>query len=74
MISALGGPENIIELNACLTRLRVSVEHPGLVDKIRLRQLGAKGVIVVGQGVQVVYGTKAETLRKLLQRYLDSRR
>lgn len=74
MISALGGPENIIELNACLTRLRVSVEHPGLVDKIRLGQLGAKGVIVVGQGVQVVYGTKAETLRKLLQRYLDSRK
>ena len=74
MISALGGAANIVELNACLTRLRISVNNPLLVDKNKLMQLGAKGVIVMGKGVQVVYGTKAETLRKLLQRYLDSRR
>ena len=73
MISALGGARNIIELNACLTRLRISVHQSELVDKAKLQQLGAKGVIVMGKGVQVVFGTKAETLRKLLQRYLDSR-
>ncbi|MBQ4888487.1 PTS transporter subunit EIIC [Shewanella sp. MMG014] len=73
MVSALGGPENIIELNACLTRLRIAVVDPKLVDKPRLMRLGAKGVIKVGKGVQVVFGTKAESLRKLLQRYLDTR-
>lgn len=74
IIAALGGRDNIAELNACLTRLRLSVHRPELVNKVRLGQLGAKGVIVVGKGVQVVYGTKAETLRKVLQRYLDTRR
>ncbi|MGL5668863.1 MAG: PTS transporter subunit EIIC, partial [Shewanella sp.] len=74
IIAALGGRENIVELNACLTRLRLSVHSPELVNKVRLSQLGAKGVIVMGKGVQVVYGTKAETLRKVLQRYLDTRR
>ncbi|MBR9726783.1 PTS transporter subunit EIIC [Shewanella intestini] len=74
MVSALGGKDNIVEINACLTRLRISVKQSGLIDKGRLVRLGAKGVVIVGQGVQVVYGTKAETLRKLLQRYLESRR
>lgn len=74
IIAALGGRENIVELNACLTRLRLSVNRPELVNKVRLSQLGAKGVIVMGKGVQVVYGTKAETLRKVLQRYIDTRR
>jgi glucose PTS system EIICB or EIICBA component len=74
MIAALGGRHNVLELNACLTRLRISVNDASLVDKARLMRLGAKGVIVVGKGVQVVFGTKAETLRKLLQKYLDSRR
>ncbi|WP_394128738.1 PTS transporter subunit EIIC [Shewanella maritima] len=73
MIAALGGKENIIELNACLTRLRIGVKQSDIIDKARLMRLGAKGVVIVGQGVQVVYGTKAETLRKLLQRYLESR-
>ncbi|MDO6678370.1 MULTISPECIES: PTS transporter subunit EIIC [unclassified Shewanella] len=74
MISALGGADNIVELNACLTRLRITVVNPKLVDKPRLMRLGAKGVIKVGHGVQVVFGTKAESLRKLLQKYLDTRK
>ncbi|MGL5358176.1 MAG: PTS transporter subunit EIIC, partial [Shewanella sp.] len=74
IIAALGGKDNIVELTACLTRLRLSVHRPELVNKAQLRQLGAKGVVVMGQGVQVVYGTKAEALRQVLQRYLDTRR
>lgn len=73
IINALGGADNILDLNACLTRLRISVKKPELVDKLRLEQLGAKGVVVVGNGIQVVYGTKAESLRRLLQRYIDTR-
>lgn len=73
IVSALGGGGNIADLSACLTRLRISVADPTQVDRQRLMSLGAKGVIVVGSGVQLVFGTKAETLRKLLQRYLDTR-
>ncbi|QYJ81326.1 MULTISPECIES: PTS transporter subunit EIIC [Shewanella] len=71
MITALGGQDNINELTACLTRLRISVKHAELVDKAQLNKLGAKGVVLVGNGVQLVYGTKAESIRRLLQRYLD---
>lgn len=73
IINALGGADNILDLNACLTRLRISVKQPDLVDKLRLEQLGAKGVVIVGKGIQLVYGTKAESLRRLLQRYMDTR-
>ncbi|MCJ8301349.1 PTS transporter subunit EIIC [Shewanella sp.] len=73
IINALGGADNILDLNACLTRLRISVKHPGLVDKLILEQLFSKGFVVVGKCIQVVYGTKAESLRRLLQRYIDTR-
>ncbi|ACA87557.1 PTS transporter subunit EIIC [Shewanella woodyi] len=73
IVRALGGRKNILELSACLTRLRMSVKKPELIDKDKLNQLGAKGVILVGNGVQLVYGTKAESIRRLLQRYIDRR-
>ncbi|WP_110458603.1 PTS transporter subunit EIIC [Shewanella algidipiscicola] len=74
IISALGGKDNISELSACLTRLRIGVKQAALVDKQRLSQLGAKGVVMVGSGVQLVYGTKAESIRRLLQQYLNRRK
>jgi PTS system glucose-specific IIC component len=54
-----------------MTRLRLNVIDPLLVDKSRLLALGAKGVIVMGLGVQVVFGTKAEAMRQIMQRHLD---
>jgi PTS system glucose-specific IIC component len=74
IIAALGGRDNITELSACFTRLRISVADASLVDKQRLGRLEMKAVVVIGNGVQLVYGTKAETLRQLLQKYLDTRR
>ncbi|QYJ87283.1 PTS transporter subunit EIIC [Shewanella mesophila] len=71
IIKAVGGKDNISELTACLTRLRISLKHASLVDMSLLNRLDAKGVVVVGNGVQIVYGTKAERIRRLLQRYLD---
>ncbi|QYK02515.1 PTS transporter subunit EIIC [Shewanella psychrotolerans] len=71
IIKAVGGKDNINELTACLTRLRISLKHASLVDKSLLNRLDAKGVVVLGNGVQIVYGTKAERIRRLLQRYLD---
>jgi PTS system glucose-specific IIC component len=59
VLVALGGAENLEEVDACITRLRVSVKDPGKVDKDRLRQLGAAGVFEVSGGVQAVFGGKA---------------
>lgn len=62
IVAALGGSDNIIEIEPCTTRLRTELEDPSLVDEPALRQAGAHGVIATGQVVQVVVGLDAETL------------
>ncbi|MGF1777082.1 N-acetylglucosamine-specific PTS transporter subunit IIBC [Vibrio nomapromontoriensis] len=56
-IEALGGSDNITEVDNCITRLRLSVKDSALADKDRLKQLGAAGVIPIGKnGIQVIVG------------------
>ncbi|MGR5362989.1 N-acetylglucosamine-specific PTS transporter subunit IIBC [Vibrio mediterranei] len=56
-IEALGGSDNITEVDNCITRLRLSVKDSGIVDKEKLKQLGAAGVVPVGKnGIQVIIG------------------
>lgn len=59
IIKALGGPENIEDVDACITRLRVGVKDSSLVDKDALMKLGAAGVLDVDKGIQAVFGAKA---------------
>ncbi|MDO5734753.1 MAG: PTS transporter subunit EIIC [Eubacteriales bacterium] len=59
IIAALGGDENIEDVDACITRLRVSVKDVAKVDKDVLKALGAVDVLEVGGGVQAIYGAKA---------------
>lgn len=59
VLSALGGPANIENVDACITRLRVAVHDPAQVDRKALMRLGAAGVVEVSGGVQAVYGNKA---------------
>lgn len=59
ILAALGGPENIEDIDACITRLRVSVRDSEKVDRDRLKGLGAADVFDVSGGVQAVYGAKA---------------
>ncbi|NEZ46428.1 PTS glucose transporter subunit IIB [Clostridium niameyense] len=56
IIKALGGKENLEEVDCCATRLRVTVKNVELVDKDMLKTTGSKGVILKGNGVQVIYG------------------
>jgi PTS system glucose-specific IIC component len=59
IIDALGGQENLEDVDACITRLRVSVHDAAKVDKQALKSLGAVDVFEVAGGVQAVYGGKA---------------
>ena len=63
LIAAFGGRENLVNVDACITRLRMDVADTGKVDQARLRALGAAGVIEVGNSVQAVFGTQAEALK-----------
>jgi glucose PTS system EIICBA or EIICB component len=63
VLGALGGEKNIKDLDACITRLRVQVKDIKEVDKKRLKELGASGVLEVGESVQAIFGTKSDTLK-----------
>lgn len=61
VLVALGGTDNLLSLDACITRLRVEVKDTTKVEDARLRALGASGVLKIGEhGVQAIYGAKAQ--------------
>ncbi|MCO8287247.1 glucose-specific PTS transporter subunit IIBC [Tetragenococcus halophilus] len=65
IIKALGGKENIRNVNACYSRLRVDVSDTGIVDKDAFAdQLEASGVSVLGNNVQIIYGNKAVGIKE----------
>lgn len=62
ILAALGGGTNVVDLEPCITRLRVEVNDPELVNEESLRTHGAFGVVRSGRVVQVVVGPEADTL------------
>ena len=73
IINLLGGRENISDVDACMTRLRVSVNYVAEVgDEAAWKQAGAMGLIIKDNGVQAVYGPKADILKSDIQDLLDS--
>ena len=61
-LADLGGASNILEIEPCITRLRVEVADPALVDDAALKAHGAFGVVRSGRVVQVVVGPEADDL------------
>lgn len=72
LVSAFGGEGNITGLDACVTRLRIAVKEPGQVDVERLKALGATAVVVMGSGVQAIFGPVSEALKSDIEEYLKS--
>jgi len=65
ILQALGGKENVIRIEACITRLRITLANDREMDVGALKHLGAAGVITLGGGnVQVVFGTFSELIRE----------
>ncbi|RFU63093.1 glucose-specific PTS transporter subunit IIBC [Peribacillus glennii] len=63
ILDAMGGEGNIAHLDACITRLRVSVNDVKDVDKDQLQKLGAAGVLEVGNNIQAIFGPRSETIK-----------
>ena len=62
ILAGLGGAANVVEIEACITRLRTEVEDPAKVDDGALKRAGAHGVVKSGQVMQVVVGPEADNL------------
>lgn len=72
VLAALGGPENIEDVDACITRLRVAVRDSGRVDRAALKSEGAIAVLDVKGGIQAIYGAKADPLKTRINKMLGS--
>ena len=72
IVEGLGGRNNIVSIDCCATRLRVSVKSSELVKDATLRESGAAGVIKKGTGVQVVYGPQVSVIKSELEEYLET--
>lgn len=70
--NALGGKANLSDVDACATRLRVTVKKPELVNDALLKSTGAAGVVHKGQGIQVIYGPQVANIKSNLEDYLDA--
>ena len=62
ILAALGGKYNIVEIEACITRLRTEVTDPAVVNEAALKAAGAHGVFRAGTIIQVVVGPEADNL------------
>jgi N-acetylglucosamine PTS system EIIB component len=67
ILEALGGAQNIIEIEGCITRLRCELEDGSVVDEPALKRAGAHGVLKVGTVVQVIVGPEADTIASDIQ-------
>ena len=73
IINLLGGRANIVDVDACMTRLRVTVKEADKVgNEEQWKAEGAMGLVMKGQGVQAIYGPKADVLKSDIQDLLDS--
>ncbi len=73
IINLLGGRANIVDVDACMTRLRITVKDADKVGDVeQWKAEGAMGLVMKGQGVQAIYGPKADVLKSDIQDILDS--
>lgn len=70
IVEGLGGKDNISDVDACATRLRITVYDSGRVNEDLLKSTGASGVVKRGSGVQVVYGPRVTVIKSNLEDYL----
>ena len=71
IIKGLGGQANIVELDCCATRLRVTVKDGSLVSERMLKESGCRGVLQSGTGVQVIYGPHVTVIKNELEEVLS---
>ncbi|KGY09828.1 PTS transporter subunit EIIB [Vibrio sinaloensis] len=75
IVDAIGGLDNILEPGACATRLRLTLKQTALIDKKRLTDSGAFGVVILDeQHVQIIYGVKANSYSQIIEERLQTRK
>lgn len=71
ILQGLGGLENIIDIDCCATRLRLTLSDPSAVREDILKSTGSKGVVKKGNGVQVIYGPHVSIIKSEFEEYVQ---
>ena len=68
----LGGKANITGVDCCATRLRLTVADSSKVKEALIKSTGSRGIIIKGQGVQIIYGPQVTVIKAKLETYLET--
>ena len=71
LVERLGGKANIDELDACITRLRMTVKDPDAIDEAALKSMGIKGLLKKANNIQVIVGTRAELIADEMKKSIN---
>ena len=72
ILNGLGGKGNITDIDCCATRLRITVKDSSKVNEDDLKKSGASGVVVKGNGVQVIYGPQVSVIKSRFEDFLEN--
>lgn len=73
IVRGLGGKDNIMETEACMSRLRVVVKDYSLIDEAILKKTGCNGIVKVsGNEIQIVYGTTVTLIKKTVDKVMEN--
>ncbi len=72
VLEALGGKQNVESIEGCITRLRLFIRNPEVIDDARLKAVGAAGVVKRGKVVQVVLGTQSDRIAERIKRLMKA--
>ncbi|HIG0358587.1 TPA: PTS transporter subunit EIIC [Clostridium sporogenes] len=71
ILKGVGGEKNLIEIDACATRLRLTVHDSEIVDEKILKSTGAHGVVKKGAGIQIIYGPRVSVIKSDFEEYVE---
>lgn len=74
ILEAVGGKENIEVIDSCITRLRLTLKNSSMVNKPMLKESGASGIFDVGENIQIIYGTEAESIKDDIKAIIEDRK
>ncbi len=70
ILHAIGGPSNILLLDACITRIRLQLKDTSLVQESELKSLGASGFFKMGSNLQIIFGTQSDQIKEEMKKLL----
>lgn len=73
ILNAFGGGKNIKYLDSCITRLRVTVNNFSLVNKDKLKALGAADLMVIGNNIQAIFGPQSDIIKEQMKDIMDGK-